>query len=156
MSNQYVSVIANMGMPSNIKGVGGGARLKAKDDHKSQKDEFVERKVRSLDSSNQPFIETNDHQHYLNQGVIDSQSGQTAGLGTNITTCTIQVKAIDESSGEPIQDFPYCIKKNGNTYMTGRTDRNGEIIFLETDVPEEFEVFWGDEALAKMDVDCDD
>ncbi|MGF1769602.1 hypothetical protein L4D06_19735 [Enterovibrio makurazakiensis] len=32
MSNQHVSVIANMGMPSNIKGVGGGAKLKAKDD----------------------------------------------------------------------------------------------------------------------------
>lgn len=86
MSKQYVSVIPNMDMPSNIRGVGDGAKLKTYEPT-SEKDDFVSRKMRESEaaqSRTSGLVEQGEP--YKSQSVIDSQSAQNAIINDQPTT----------------------------------------------------------------------
>ncbi|KXF79892.1 hypothetical protein [Enterovibrio coralii] len=77
MPKQYVSIIPNMNMPSNIKGVGGGEKLKTYE-VTSEKDAFISRKMRENSTANKATnIPSNENtSFYKNQSVLDSQNAQ--------------------------------------------------------------------------------
>lgn len=83
MSKQYVSNIPNMDHPSNIKKVGGGAKLKpyVAPAPMTAKEQFADRMARQSDAHlNRPrgFIEPANPEYYKNQCVLDSQAAQNA------------------------------------------------------------------------------
>ncbi|MEZ8029982.1 hypothetical protein [Enterovibrio norvegicus] len=86
MSKQYVSVIPNMDMPSNIRGVGGGSKLKTYEPT-SEKDDFVSRKIRESEAAqsrtNGPVKQG---EPFKSQSVLDSQSAQNALINDQPTT----------------------------------------------------------------------
>ncbi|CZF86994.1 hypothetical protein [Grimontia marina] len=86
MSKQYVSVIPNMDMPSNIRGVGGGAKLKTHEPT-SAKDDFVSRKMRESEAAKSRTNSPIEHgELYKSQSVLDSQSAQNAIVNDQPTT----------------------------------------------------------------------
>ncbi|MGF1865980.1 hypothetical protein L4D15_12020 [Enterovibrio norvegicus] len=77
---QYVSNIPNLQMPSNIKNVGGGAKIKTLQQESSLKEQASERTSRQTEEYlNRPrnaFVEPENPDYYRSQGVLDSQAVQ--------------------------------------------------------------------------------
>lgn len=53
-------------------------------------------------------------------------------------------------ASDAIDGIPYCIETKDGQRMTGRATADGLLSRIYTSVEEEYEVFWGDEALARI------
>ena len=65
--------------------------------------------------------------------------------------CDEKIRIIDAVSGLPIEGYPYYIENNNNEILSGRTDSHGEFPRIKSARPEQFQLFLGDEALAKSE-----
>jgi uncharacterized Zn-binding protein involved in type VI secretion len=61
-----------------------------------------------------------------------------------------QIRAVDHMTGMPIADLSYLIRTTAGQIYSGRTDTNGLCERVGTDSVEELQVWFGEEAEARM------
>ncbi|MDN0127456.1 DUF2345 domain-containing protein, partial [Yersinia massiliensis] len=65
-----------------------------------------------------------------------------------------QLRAIDESTGEPLVEYAYYAKSQDGQVYSGFTDAQGLTERMVTQGKSEITVLWGDEALARIEKDA--
>ena len=93
------------------------------------------------------------------EGITDS-SGKTAPLYSSTpgkmkvelpdTLSDEQFRAIDKSTGTPVSGYAYFIIAESGESVSGYTDNNGETQRIETKDESSVEVFWGEDAIERM------
>ncbi|MEI8611586.1 DUF6402 family protein [Enterovibrio sp. Hal110] len=100
MGKTFVSNIANLGMTSNMKGVGGGAKLKEYDPQTNAKESFLEKmendKDLYLNRMRGNYTDPGTADYYINQGVADSQAGQCVAPPAHTTDKEFTVRDIPD------------------------------------------------------------
>jgi len=79
---------------------------------------------------------------------------KTASCTSTVLECKMfdeQLRIVDQATGEPLVDYAFFVEHEGCEVVSGRTDVNGKIPRVYSDIAENYEIFLGDDALAKME-----
>ncbi len=61
-----------------------------------------------------------------------------------------QVRVVNQDTGRPVPDYPYCIETSEGTVYKGRTDQAGLTPRIHTDEPQQAQVWLGESAEQKF------
>jgi uncharacterized Zn-binding protein involved in type VI secretion len=80
-----------------------------------------------------------------------SSPQQSQSPSAPIGPCDEKVQITNTATGLPIKGYPFFVERDGLPVVSGRTDNQGCIPRIKSDRPEQYRLFLGDEALAKIE-----
>lgn len=83
--------------------------------------------------------------------LIASQHSVLVGAPANTENYDEQAQAIDQSTGQPIANYPFYIETSDGRTFSGYTYQDGRLPRVYTNGADEYTIYWGGEALAKQD-----
>jgi len=84
---------------------------------------------------------------FVEAGMDAAGNASSADLGTTSHDEQVQFGSADDVA---LAGLPYVVETAGGRTLSGRADRNGLLPRVATPKEETYTVFWGDEALARM------